>query len=123
MGGAIRGDNVTPTVEFNIWSDPEAARWALVDSDLPVTLVPIDLTHHATVDAAWINDLARSSDIGATLASLAGSYRGHYRRLLGRDVLAPHDALAVIEAIFPGTLPCRSTSLKWSAMPARLAVP
>ena len=31
MGGGSRGGNVTAAAEFNIWSDPEAARRVLVE--------------------------------------------------------------------------------------------
>ncbi len=45
MGGAVRTKgNITPEAEFNIFSDPLAAKIVL-ESRLPVTLVPLDVTH------------------------------------------------------------------------------
>ena len=45
MGGAVRTrGNITPYAEFNIFSDPLAAQIVL-KSGLPITLVPLDVTH------------------------------------------------------------------------------
>lgn len=45
MGGAVRTKgNITPYAEFNIFSDPLAAR-IVFESGLPITLVPLDVTH------------------------------------------------------------------------------
>jgi len=45
MGGAVRTKgNVTPYAEFNIYVDPLAARMVF-ESGLPITLVPLDVTH------------------------------------------------------------------------------
>ncbi|MER6274486.1 nucleoside hydrolase [Streptomyces sp900105755] len=107
MGGAAAGGNVSATAEFNVWSDPEAARRVLVESDVPTTLVPIDLTHRAWVDDQWLKTLASSGPTGASLVSVSTPYRTHYQRELGVDGLVLHDAVAVAEAIWPGTLKCR----------------
>lgn len=104
MGGAVGGGNVTAAAEFNIWSDPEAARRVLVEESVPVTLVPMDLTTRCAVDAPWLDSLAASGPRGAALVSLTSSYREHYRRSLGRDGMVVHDAVAVAEAIKPGLL-------------------
>ncbi len=112
MGGALSGGNITAAAEFNIWSDPEAARRVLVESDVPTTLVPLDLTHRACVDPQWLETLAGSGQTGSTLVSLSPPYRAHYQRLLGKDVLVLHDAVAVAEAIWPGTLRCRTMAVE-----------
>jgi pyrimidine-specific ribonucleoside hydrolase len=54
MGGRLSG----LPAEFNMHSDPEAARRVLVDEDVPTTLVPLDLTLRATVGSAWLAQLA-----------------------------------------------------------------
>ncbi|MEW2305877.1 nucleoside hydrolase [Streptomyces sp. NPDC006655] len=107
MGGAAAGGNVTATAEFNVWSDPEAARRVLVESDVPTTLVPVDLTHRAWVGDDWLKTLAASGPAGSSLVSVCAPYRTHYQRELGVDGLVLHDAVAVAEAIWPGTLKCR----------------
>ncbi|MFC4856620.1 nucleoside hydrolase [Actinophytocola glycyrrhizae] len=104
MGGALGGGNVTAAAEFNIWSDPEAARRVLVEESVPVTLVPTDLTTRCAVDGPWLDSLAGTGPKGAALVSLTTTYREHYSRALGRDGMVVHDAVAVAEAIKPGLL-------------------
>ena len=45
-GGCFEGGNVTPAAEFNIYVDPHAASRVL-DSGVPVTMFPLDVTHKA----------------------------------------------------------------------------
>ncbi|HEV7648638.1 MAG TPA: nucleoside hydrolase [Actinophytocola sp.] len=104
MGGGIGGGNVTATAEFNIWSDPEAARRVLAEEDVPTVLVPLDLTHRCAVDAAWLDALATSGPRGELLVELTATYRQFYSRNLGRDGMVVHDAVAMAEAISPGLL-------------------
>ncbi len=101
MGGRLSG----APAEFNISSDPEAAHRVLVEEDVPTTLVPLDLTQRAAVDGAWLAELAAAGPRCTTLAGVVE----HYRTASGRDVLALHDSLAVLEATVPGTL--RTTSM------------
>jgi pyrimidine-specific ribonucleoside hydrolase len=104
MGGGLAGGNVTAAAEFNIWSDPEAARRVLVEESVPVTLVPMDMTMQCAVDGAWLDKLAASGSRGAALVSLTAAYRSHYRKTLGHDGIVIHDAVAVAEAVKPGLL-------------------
>lgn len=104
MGGGINGGNVTSAAEFNVWSDPEAARRVLVEESVPTTLVPTDLTVRCAVDSTWLDRLAASGPRGATLVALSASYRAHYQRSLGFDGIVIHDAVAVAEAVRPGLL-------------------
>ena len=46
MGGALGLGNRSPVAEFNILCDPEAAQ-IVVDSGLPVIMVPLEVTHTA----------------------------------------------------------------------------
>lgn len=43
-GGFFEGGNITPAAEFNIYVDPEAARDVMA-SGMPITMIPLDLTH------------------------------------------------------------------------------
>ncbi|PVZ14671.1 nucleoside hydrolase [Actinomycetospora cinnamomea] len=105
MGGALgEGGNITMGAEFNVWSDPEAARRVLVEERVPTTLVPLDLTHAVTVDEPWLDALGRSGPVGAALAGTRAPYLAHYGRRLGAPRIAIHDAVALLEAAVPGTL-------------------
>ncbi|GLY66875.1 nucleoside hydrolase [Amycolatopsis taiwanensis] len=104
MGGGLNGGNSTPVAEFNIWSDPEAARRVLVAEDVPCVLVPLDLTLRCAVDSAWLAKLAAAGAVGSALTALTPDYVASYRKVLGFDGMAMHDAVAVAEAIRPGIL-------------------
>jgi pyrimidine-specific ribonucleoside hydrolase len=121
MGGALDGGNVTARAEFNVWSDPEAARRVLTEEDLPTVLVPMDLTMRCAVDKDWLAQLEVAGPVGSTLVSLTPIYLDHYRRVLGREALVLHDAVALAEAVRPGILGCTPLPLdvECSLGPAR----
>ena len=104
MGGALEHGNTTAAAEFNIFSDPEAARRVLAGGEMPSVLVPMDLTYRCAVDSHWLEALAASGEVGAALVALTPDYRAHYRKALGWDGTVLHDAVAVAEAIRPGIL-------------------
>jgi inosine-uridine nucleoside N-ribohydrolase len=104
MGGALGGGNTTAVAEFNLWSDPEAARRVLIEERLPTVLVTTDLTFRCRVDRAWLNRLESSGPLGATLVSLTDDYAAHYTKFFGEECTVLHDAIAVAEAIKPGLL-------------------
>ena len=56
MGGAMGLGNWQPSVEFNIFVDPEAAKIVL-NFGLPVVMVPLNVTHKAQITKEEINQL------------------------------------------------------------------
>jgi pyrimidine-specific ribonucleoside hydrolase len=106
MGGAVGRGNVTAVSEFNVHSDPEAAHRVLSQDEVPVTLVPLDLTMRCLVDPAWLAALDASGPRCALLGRVLAPYQIAFRRRHGIDGVALHDAVAVLEAIVPGTLRC-----------------
>jgi purine nucleosidase len=53
-GGFFEGGNVTPTAEFNIYVDPQAAQIVL-QSGVPVVILPLDVTHKALTTAKRVD--------------------------------------------------------------------
>jgi pyrimidine-specific ribonucleoside hydrolase len=96
---AMGGDFSQENAEFNVGSDPEAARRVLVEEDVPITLVPLDLTRRAVLDDTWLAELAAAGPRCAVLAGVIEAYRQHRRA-----PVALHDSLAVLEAAAPGTV-------------------
>lgn len=104
MGGGMRGGNVTAAAEFNVHADPEAAQRVLTQADVPVTLVPLDVTLACPFLPEHLARLAAGGPRCAVLAQVIEHYRGTYRHLYGEDAVAVHDAVAVLEAAVPGSL-------------------
>lgn len=102
MGGAVSvPGNITPLAEFNIRCDPEAARRVLVEEDVPVTLVPLDVTHRCAVDEAWLDRLSGTRPVAKVLASTRETYLQYYERAIGVRAVPLHDAIAMLAAIAP----------------------
>jgi pyrimidine-specific ribonucleoside hydrolase len=104
MGGSLGAGNTSELAEFNAHCDPEAAHRVLTQADVPVTMVPLDLTLRCPAGPDWLDALAAGGPRGAELAQIIAHYRAAYRARYGMDAVALHDAVAVLEAILPGTL-------------------
>ncbi len=104
MGGSIDvPGNVTPTAEFNFYSDPLAAQ-AVVQSGLRVTLVGLNVTERARIERTRFEGCLEAMQPGMLrefLGDVAGPYFDFCRKWEGGDACALHDPLAVAVAIDP----------------------
>ncbi|HYN89828.1 MAG TPA: nucleoside hydrolase, partial [Ardenticatenaceae bacterium] len=104
MGGGHALGNMTPSAEFNIWVDPEAAR-VVLNCGRPIRLLPLDATHKALVSTAEVERLrALGTPAGEAAAICIGPRIEMYDS--GQPMQRPgttpvHDALAVCAIIDP----------------------
>lgn len=101
MGGAARGGNATPTSEFNIRSDPEAA-YRVFTAGLPLTMVGLDVTDRAVVTAKDVDALRDGGPVARFVVGVVDYYSRFHQDRYGATVTYQHDALAVAEAVAPG---------------------
>ena len=111
MGGAIDKSNVTPSAEFNIWADPEAAAMVLAADFPKITLVPLDATHEALVSSEQCRTLrALNTHAGAAAADfIEHRIRGYEaNQPTGVPDTAPvHDAVCVAALVNPSIIDTR----------------
>jgi purine nucleosidase len=95
MGGATpeKGGNMSPYAEFNIFVDPDAAAIVFA-SGLPITLVPLDLSHQMIVTLARIE---RFAAIPAPVGKAVGGMLRFYHK--GESHL--HDPLTIAWLLRP----------------------
>ncbi|MFX4222854.1 MAG: nucleoside hydrolase [Thalassobaculum sp.] len=114
MGGGVAAGNVTPAAEFNIFTDPEAARTVLTTTDWPKdalpVLFPLDATHQALLGPDWIADLAAA---GGPVCRAAAAMLGGYETpsTAARGGKCVHDAMAVAWTIRPELFETRPVRL------------
>jgi purine nucleosidase len=96
MGGAVRTKgNVTPYAEFNIFSDPLAAR-GVFEPGLPITLVPLDVTHKVLLTSRWMEE--KIIPLGTPFSKFVTKATGYdqgTKKFRNKEVLYLHDPLAV----------------------------
>jgi inosine-uridine nucleoside N-ribohydrolase len=100
MGGVFEGEgNASPVAEYNVYSDPHAAR-AVFASGLPIRLLPLEVTRRAVVRREHLNALRGSGSMASEFAIRALEYyiRAHGDRL-GKEEGYLHDPLAMAIAI------------------------
>ena len=103
MGGAVRRPgNITPYAEFNLHVDPPAAK-IVFESGLPITLVPLDVTHQVFLSPRIIEGRVRpfQDPFSQFVIEATGYISKEYNFRGGSKVFHLHDPLAVGAAIDP----------------------
>ena len=104
MGGAIlEHGNITPQAEFNIYVDPHAAH-IVFHSGIPITLIPLDVTHQCLLLAEHVDRLMRiPSPISRFIRDVFEVYI-KFSADYGYSGCALHDPLTLATVIAPGLL-------------------
>lgn len=102
MGGTIKEPgNISPTSEFNVWCDPEAAAIVFA-SGLPITMIGLDVTHKVKIFLNEVEEvLARDTDVGHFVFESIKKWIEVRRDLFGQDYFNPHDAVAFGYLLYP----------------------
>lgn len=104
MGGAYGAGNYSPSAEFNIAVDPEAAA-IVFGEDWPVVMVGLDLTHQALATPAVEQRFAAlGTSAGDFVVGLIDAFRRNYKDAQGFDNPPVHDPCAVAYVIDPSVV-------------------
>jgi inosine-uridine nucleoside N-ribohydrolase len=101
MGGAMGMGNVTPSAEFNIYTDPEAAK-VVFESGVPIVMVGLDVTHKAPLTPQHLEMIARhGTPVSEALTAMFRFYLGAIGKLGAHEYASLHDACAVAAVCDP----------------------
>lgn len=102
MGGAyFEVGNITPTAEFNIYVDPQAAD-IVFKSGVEITVMPLDVTHKALVTRAR-NDAFRAlgTRVGVAVAEMTDFFERFDKEKYGSEGAPLHDPCVTAFLIRP----------------------
>ena len=102
MGGAyFEVGNITPAAEFNIYVDPHAAQIVFA-SGVPVTLMPLDVTHKALTRTDRVGSLrAIGNRTGVAVAEMLEFFERFDEAKYGSDGGPLHDPCTIAWMIAP----------------------
>ena len=100
MGGAVTTfGNITPESEFNIFTDPEAAK-IVFESGLPITLVGLDVTMKTLLTPDHLAEIMKlSTPVTEFVEKIITHYMHFYQEVVGVNGCGMHDPLAIAVAI------------------------
>jgi purine nucleosidase len=112
MGGAgFELGNVTPAAEFNIHVDPHAAA-IVIDSGVPITMMPLDVTHQVLSTPLRIAALrALGNRCGPAVAALLDSFEINRRNKFGARSMALHDPSVIAYLLRPNLYAGREVNI------------
>lgn len=101
MGGVVKEHgNVTPTAEYNMYVDPEAAKIVFHAGFPELTMVGLDVTRKVLMNEAHIQELG-DTPMAAYVKQSTADYTQRYFERNGIRACALHDPLAVGVAMCP----------------------
>ena len=102
MAGAhFNGGNITPVAEFNVFADPHAAE-AVLQCGVPITMLPLDVTHKILTSDARIARLRQLGNrAGAIVADILGAYAPQEMAHYGMPGGPVHDATVTAYLLRP----------------------
>ncbi len=103
MGGSTSYGNITPTAEFNIWADPEAAS-IVFNSGARLRMVGLNVTHTVLVDWPFVQRVRELDTPPARFAGdLLAAFVTAYSKMSRQPGFAPiHDPCALLWITHPG---------------------
>ena len=100
MGGGTFG-NWTPSAEFNIWADPEAAK-KVFDSGIPLVVMGLDITHQALATKEIIDQVNKiDNNVAKIVGELLVFFASTYKEMFDFDGAPVHDVLTVAYCVAP----------------------
>ncbi|MFT6074415.1 MAG: purine nucleosidase [Yoonia sp.] len=102
MGGAyFEVGNITPTAEFNIYVDPEAAK-IVFDAGVPLVVMPLDVTHKALTTKPRIDAFrAMKTRVGDMVAAWTDFFERFDMEKYGSEGAPLHDPCTIAYLIAP----------------------
>ena len=111
-GGLFEGGNVTPSAEFNIYVDPQAAA-IVFTSGLPLVLMPLDVTHKALTTPERIEAFqALHSPAGDCVAGMLGFFERFDVEKYGSVGGPLHDPTVIAYLLAPEILTGRQCNVE-----------
>jgi purine nucleosidase len=100
-GGYFEGGNITPSAEFNIYVDPEAAQMVFA-SGVPLTMLPLDVTHKVLTTRSRVARLRANGNRASTeMASMLEFFERFDEEKYGTDGGPLHDPTVIAWLIDP----------------------
>ena len=105
-GGYFEGGNITPAAEFNIYVDPTAAD-IVFRSGVPITVLPLDVTHQVLVTPPRVEALrSLSNNAGPAVAEFTDFFERYDKEKYGSEGAPLHDPTVIAylldSALFEG---------------------
>ena len=102
MGGAMReGGNITPSAEFNILEDPDAAQ-IVMHCGRPLTIAPLDVTHQALVSRDRIEQMrALNTPVGTAVVGMMEFFNRFDSEKYGSEGAPLHDPCTIAYLLKP----------------------
>ncbi|RWC33082.1 nucleoside hydrolase [Mesorhizobium sp.] len=100
-GGFFEGGNVTPTAEFNIYVDPQAAD-VVFKSGVPIVMMPLDVTHKALTTAKRTQAFRTlDTKVGTATAEMLEFFERFDEEKYGTDGGPLHDPCVIAYLLKP----------------------
>lgn len=101
--------NWTPTAEFNIWVDAEAAK-RVFDCGVPINVFGLDVTHQVLANDAIINRFkAIDNQIAKFVVELLEFFKSTYKTHFNMDGGPIHDACTILYLLQPDLFTMQQT--------------
>lgn len=100
MGGSTDVGNYTPSAEFNVWADPEAAR-IVFNSSIPIVMSGLNVTHNTGLNREDVDNLLKSK---GTVSHMCGEILDFYFRgdhVKNGKFTPIHDACSIMYLLHP----------------------
>ena len=100
-GGYFAQGNITPSAEFNIFADPEAAK-IVFNCGAPIIMMPLDVTHQILTTKARIEKIqAVGNTASLALAKMLSFYSRYNSKKYGNDGAPLHDPTTIAWLLKP----------------------